>query len=76
MILTLHFCVKCGTKIYKEITGDAFKGLLIVQAGTLDGGGEGEMGLEDVKVQAELWVKERVGWVKERADAKQMSEFE
>ncbi|KAL2073568.1 hypothetical protein VTL71DRAFT_10894 [Oculimacula yallundae] len=82
LTLTVHFCVKCGTKIYKEGTAKGFKGVVIVQAGTLDGGiGDGmgdardEMGLGDVVVGAELWVKERVDWVPRRREVAQMEEF-
>ncbi|KAH9220788.1 Mss4-like protein [Leptodontidium sp. 2 PMI_412] len=74
MTLTIHFCEKCGTKIYKEGSADDFKGLFIVQAGTLDGG-EGGMGLGDVEVGAELWVKDRVAWVPARGGPAQMQEF-
>ena len=73
MTLTINFCEKCGTKIYKEGTADDFKGLFIVQAGTLDG--EGGMGLDDVDVKAELWVKERVKWLGAREGLGQMQAF-
>ncbi|KUJ13280.1 uncharacterized protein LY89DRAFT_651401 [Mollisia scopiformis] len=76
MTLTYHFCETCGTKIYKEGDADAFKGVFIVQAGTLDSAeGEKEMGLKDVKIGAELWVKERVGWLGEQPGAVQCQEF-
>jgi hypothetical protein len=62
MTLTIYFCENCGTKIYKEGSADAFKGVAIVQAGTLDGGvGEKVEGIEDVKIGGELYVKDRVG---------------
>ncbi|KAH7407392.1 DUF636 domain protein [Cadophora sp. MPI-SDFR-AT-0126] len=73
MTITIHFCEKCGTKIYKEGTLDAFKGLFIVQAGTLDNGGG--MGLDDVDVKAELWVKERAKWLSATEGLGQMQEF-
>ena len=73
MTLTIHFCEKCGTKIYKEGTADAFKNLFILQAGTLDA--EGGMGLDDVEVKAELWVKERVKWLDAKEGLGQMQEF-
>lgn len=78
MTLTIHFCETCGTKIYKEGTADAFKGLVIVQAGTLDEveGEEGKgMGLGDVQVGAELYVKDRVKWVPARSETVQCQEF-
>jgi hypothetical protein len=74
MTLTLHFCENCGTKIYKEGDAETFKGIAVVQAGTLDGG-DGGMELGDVKVGAELYVKDRVGWLGEREGTGQMREF-
>ena len=44
-----------------------------MQAGTLDGG-EG-MGLEDVRLGAELWVQNRVGWLAEQKGTGQCQEF-
>jgi hypothetical protein len=61
MALKYHFCETCGTKIYKEGNQGAFVGIAIVQAGTLDG--RDGMGVGDVKLGAELWVKERVKWL-------------
>jgi hypothetical protein len=63
MTLKYHFCETCGTKMYKEGDQGAFVGMAIVQAGTLDGGEGNEMGVGDVKLGAELWVKERVKWL-------------
>lgn len=48
--------------------------MLIVQAGTLDGG-EGGMGLDDVKPVAELWVGHRVGWLEEMKGLGQLKGF-
>ena len=65
MTLTIYFCENCGTKIYKEGSADAFKGIAIVQADTLDGAIREKiegMGIEDVKIQGELYVKDRIGW--------------
>jgi hypothetical protein len=74
MTLTFHFCDNCGTRLYKEGDAEAFKGIAIVQAGTLDGG-DGGMGLEDVKLGAELYVKDRVGWLGEVKGTGQCQEF-
>ncbi|KAH8752351.1 Mss4-like protein [Hyaloscypha sp. PMI_1271] len=74
MTLTLHFCENCGTKIYKDMDGEAFKGFAIVQAGTLDAG-EGGMEIGDVKLGAELWVKNRVPWLGSMEGAGQLQEF-
>ena len=73
MTLTIHFCTTCGTKIYKEGNAGAFIGMAIVQAGTLDAG-KG-MGIEDVNVQVELYVKDRVKWMSAREGAGQCVEF-
>lgn len=59
--------------VYKETTGDAFKGFVIIFAGTLDEGDGLELG--DVKPTAELWCKYRVGWVTEMEGAMQCEEF-
>jgi hypothetical protein len=73
---TIHFCETCATKIYKEGDSDGLKGVFIVQAGTLDlADGEKGMGIKDVKVGAELWIKNRVGWLEERKGAMQCQEF-
>ena len=82
MGLTLHWCEKCGTKIYKEGDAEEFKGLAIVQAGTLDGNGEGDgkggvegMGLQDVRPGVELWVGDRVPWLQAREGTGQCATF-
>jgi hypothetical protein len=77
MLLTVHFCGECGTRIYKEGDREDFFGTVIVQAGTLDGdeGGKKGMGIGDFKVGVELWVKERVGWLEEVGGAGQCQEF-
>lgn len=72
MTLTTHFCSNCGSCVYKEGDSEAFKGTVIVQAGTLDKGG---MELNDVKPGAELWVKQRVPWLEELKDVAQLQEF-
>ena len=78
MTLTIYFCENCGTKIYKDRSADAFQGIAIVQAGTLDGEIREKiegMGIEDVKIQGELYVKDRVGWLQGRDGTGQMREF-
>lgn len=64
----VHFCSKCGTTIYKNGDGK-FEGMVIVQAGTVDAG------LDRVEVGAELWVKQRAGWVKGLEGVVQLEEF-
>ncbi|RFU34719.1 hypothetical protein B7463_g1664, partial [Scytalidium lignicola] len=57
MTLTIHFCSECGTVVYKEADGDAFKDVVLVQAGTMTDG-------IDVQVpQAELWLKNKAKWL-------------
>lgn len=58
MTLSNHFCGDCGTTLWEEGTHKQFQGLLIVQAGTLDGSVLG--GLE---FGTEMYVKHRVGWL-------------
>jgi hypothetical protein len=72
MTLTVHFCDNCGSTLYKEGDSEVFKGVAIVQAGTLDGQ---EMKLEDVNLGAELYVKYRVGWLGEMKGTAQCQEF-
>lgn len=72
MILTIYFCGNCGNTLYKEGSSDIFKGVAILQAGTLDGH---EMNLEDVKLGAELYIKHRAGWVEETKGVAQCQEF-
>jgi hypothetical protein len=71
MELTVFFCDNCGSVIHKEGDTDAFRGLVIVQAGTLD---DAE-GLDMEKPGAELYVKHRASWLPEVAGAGQMQEF-
>lgn len=75
MMLSYHFCETCGTKIYKEGDADAFKGIFIVQAGTLDNPVGEEMDIKDAKIGAELWVSERVAWLGELPGAVQCQQF-
>ncbi|KAH6680165.1 Mss4-like protein [Halenospora varia] len=70
MNLKYVFCEKCGTKIYKEGDAGAFVGMVIVLAGTLD-----DEAIKDVKVGAELYVKDRVGWLRELGGTRQCQEF-
>ncbi|KAH8812354.1 Mss4-like protein, partial [Xylogone sp. PMI_703] len=58
MTLTVFFCPKCGTTVWKEATGDVFKGLKLVQAGTLD-----DKTLLNDEVKLEFYTTERVPWL-------------
>ena len=58
---TVSFCGECGTTVSKVVEGlGKFKGLVAVEAGTLD---EGE-GFDALEVAMELYVKNRAGWVR------------
>ena len=70
---TYKFCQKCATKIYK-MNDEAFKGIFVVQAGTLDDG-TGGIGLGDMKPAAEMYVKYRVGWLEGMKGLEQAQEF-
>ncbi|KAB8360950.1 hypothetical protein FH972_024682 [Carpinus fangiana] len=59
MRIKIFFCGECGTSIYKQADADAFRGLSIVMAGTLDG----DSNIETAEPQAEFWVKYRPHWV-------------
>jgi hypothetical protein len=66
---TISFCGDCGTTISKTLDGlEHLKGLMTVQAGTLN---EDE-GFGSMKVDMELYVKNRAEWVAEIDGAKQM----
>jgi len=71
MDLTLYFCSNCGRTLYKEGSADAFKGTVIIQAGSVDEGNT----LENFKVGGELWVKQRVPWLGALDGAGQLQEF-
>ena len=71
MTLTIYFCCNCGSAVYKVGDSDAFKGTVIVQAGTLDG----EIKLDDMKLGAELWVSQRVRWLGALHGVGQMQQF-
>jgi hypothetical protein len=72
MLLTVHFCSNCGSCVYKEADDEAYKGTLIVMAGTLDQGG---LDMGEVKLGAELWVKQRVPWLEDLKGVAQLQEF-
>ena len=54
-------------------TGDAeaFRGLVMVQAGSLDD----EKKIDEWEVERELWVTKRVGWLKRMQGKEQCREF-
>ncbi|KAI9773867.1 MAG: hypothetical protein M1840_006093 [Geoglossum simile] len=68
-IHTISFCPDCGTTVSKTVDGlEKFKGLLIVEAGTLN---DGE-GFGSLKVDMELYTTQRAAWVSEIAGANQV----
>ncbi len=68
-IHTTSFCGDCGTTVSKIVDGfEKFKGLVVVEAGTLDEG----QGFEQMNVAAELYVSTRAPWLKEIEGAKQV----
>jgi hypothetical protein len=71
MKMAFSFCGDCGVNISKTGDHDAFKGLVIVQAGTLDDAS----GIKQAAPAAELYVKDRVSWVPELVGAGQIQEF-
>lgn len=71
MDLTLHFCDNCGTTIYKTATLDMFAGVIVLLAGTVDGG----QGVEKASPNSELWVKYRADWVPSVGGVAQVNEF-
>ena len=56
--MTITFCADCGSALSKEADSEAFKGMIIVLAGCLDG----PEALQEIIPQAEMWTKYRVGW--------------
>jgi len=71
MTLTIHFCSNCGSVLYKEGDADAFKGTVIVQAGSIDDG----VKLDNVKPAAELFVKQRAPWLGALGGTEQFQAF-
>ncbi|KAJ5738116.1 hypothetical protein N7493_001271 [Penicillium malachiteum] len=71
MVLTLHFCENCGTTIYKTASLDIFAGVIVLLAGTVDGG----QGVEKAKPKSELWIKYRVDWLPSLEGVTQVQEF-
>lgn len=72
MMLTLHWCSKCGTNIYKESDAEGQKGVVVfLFAGTIDGEG----GVESVIVEKEFYIKDRVGWLGALEGVEQCQKF-
>lgn len=71
MKMQISFCGDCGVNISKVGDHEAFKGLVVIQAGTLDD----QDALEDAAPAAELYVKDRVKWIPALGGVGQMQEF-
>ena len=58
--MTNHFCVTCGTLMYRTSTASGFLGKSILRIGTVD-----DFSLHETKLRpnAEQFIKYRVGWV-------------
>lgn len=69
--MTVTFCADCGSALSKEADAEAFKGMVIVMAGCLDG----PEALQALSPQAEMWTKYRVGWRGELEGTKQYVGF-
>jgi hypothetical protein len=70
--MTVTFCADCGSALSKEADAEAFRGMVIVFAGCLDGKGA----LDEVRPQAELWTKWRVGCRGALEGVRQCEKFE
>jgi len=66
---TTTFCGNCGTVLHKETDNEAFKGVTILQAGTVDG--DAVEGKPDV----ELWTTMRKEWIPAIEGAAQAKTF-
>jgi hypothetical protein len=69
--VTVYFCGDCGCNIYKTGDREGFKGVAVIQVGTLD---EPES-LRKVKPSVELWTKYRVPWLPHFEGTALKSEF-
>jgi hypothetical protein len=69
--VTVYFCGDCGCHIYKTGDRQGFKGVAVIQVGTLD---EPES-LRKAKPDMELWTKYRASWLPQFEGAALKSEF-
>lgn len=70
MTLTIFFCPECGTTLWKEASADAFKGVKLIQAGTLT-----DKSILNQTMDAELYTTERVTWLASIGRADQKEQF-
>jgi hypothetical protein len=71
MNLTYCFCGTCGCLLTKTADADAFKGVVLVVAGSLDDEG----GVAAAEPGAEFYVKNRAPWLPELNGKQQAKEF-
>jgi hypothetical protein len=64
-VVTFVFCPECGSPLWRE--GDMAPDAKVIRAGTLDSKDD----RNDAKPLAEVYVENRVDWIKEAQDAKQ-----
>ncbi|KAH6886755.1 Mss4-like protein [Thelonectria olida] len=70
MTLTNFFCPDCGTTLWKEATAPQFKGIKLVQGGTL-----ADAKKLNGKIDAEFYAPERASWLTQIDDAAQRKDF-
>ncbi|OJZ80612.1 hypothetical protein ASPFODRAFT_38028 [Aspergillus luchuensis CBS 106.47] len=70
MTLTVFFCPNCGSTLWKEATAENFKGLKVVQAGTLADASKLNQG-----VDVEFYTSTRAPWLMPQKDVAQRTEF-
>jgi hypothetical protein len=70
MTLTIFFCPDCGNTLWKEATAPQFKGVKLIQAGTVS-----DAKKLNGKVDAELYVPERASWLSPISDVAQKDTF-
>ncbi|ETI27067.1 hypothetical protein G647_09749 [Cladophialophora carrionii CBS 160.54] len=71
MILKYSFCENCGCVISKVGDGEAFQGVTLILAGSLDD----ESGVEGAEPAVEFYVSKRATWLPALAGKGQMQEF-
>jgi hypothetical protein len=71
MTLTYSFCVNCGNTVTKTGDADAFRGVTLIVAGSLDD----DSGVENAEPGIEFYVSRRASWLPALAGKAQMKEF-
>ncbi|KAJ9605638.1 hypothetical protein H2200_009487 [Cladophialophora chaetospira] len=71
MTLTYSFCENCGCVINKIGDAEAFRGVTLIVAGSLDD----ESGVGDAEPGVEFYVSKRASWLPELVGKGQMKEF-